>query len=263
MGGCCARVTGPAWNRSSRRRGPSTSCCAWPWWPRWNPARHQPRPGQFHHRPGSRPRGTRRSPRHQPRRPGGPARRHRPGRPVHLAARAAAPIQRPQGQMRDLPLPQPRRRPPRAATAITAITSPSPSAADRPEAGPARHHRKNPARTGPQPPTRRQPVTALMTTDPRRDWSGRELAERLQINPRNLHTQLGEWAKLGFITRTGFAIYALNTPTARILDKSARSLTPRHCAAKRGRATLTGSFRGDRYVRESATACLASHRSSS
>ena len=36
--------------------------------------------------------------------------------------------------------------------------------------------------------------------------------ERLQIKPRNLHTQLGEWAKLGFITRTGFAAYALNTP---------------------------------------------------
>jgi hypothetical protein len=35
-----------------------------------------------------------------------------------------------------------------------------------------------------------------------------------QITPRNLHTQLGEWAKLGFITRTGFAIYALNTPAA-------------------------------------------------
>lgn len=51
-----------------------------------------------------------------------------------------------------------------------------------------------------------------MATEPHRDWSGRELAERLQIPPRNLHTQLGEWAKLGFITRTGFAIYALNTP---------------------------------------------------
>ncbi len=43
---------------------------------------------------------------------------------------------------------------------------------------------------------------------------GRELAERLQIIPRNLHTQLGEWAKLGFITRTGFATYALDTPPA-------------------------------------------------
>jgi hypothetical protein len=25
-------------------------------------------------------------------------------------------------------------------------------------------------------------------------------------------TQLGEWAKLGFFTRTGFGTYALNTP---------------------------------------------------
>ena len=64
----------------------------------------------------------------------------------------------------------------------------------------------------PRPATRRQRVTALMATEPHRDWSGRELAERLQITPRNLHTQLGEWAKLGFITRTGFATYALNTP---------------------------------------------------
>jgi Insertion element 4 transposase N-terminal/Transposase DDE domain len=66
----------------------------------------------------------------------------------------------------------------------------------------------------PRPPTRRQRVTALMATEPHRDWPGRELAERLQITPRNLHTQLGEWAKLGFITRTGFATYTLNTPKA-------------------------------------------------
>jgi hypothetical protein len=42
----------------------------------------------------------------RPRRLGG---RHRPRRPVHLAARPPAPVQRPQGQMRHLPLPQPRR----------------------------------------------------------------------------------------------------------------------------------------------------------
>ena len=103
---------------------------------------------------------------------------------------------------------------PRAVTAVTAIhvtiTTPP---LDPPEGRPRpRPHRKNPARTGPQPPTRRQRVTALMATEPHRDWPGRELAERLQITPRNLHTQLGEWAKLGFITRTGFATYALNTP---------------------------------------------------
>jgi Transposase DDE domain len=102
---------------------------------------------------------------------------------------------------------------PRTATAITAIditltTPPLDPPGSRPRPRP---HRKNPARTGPQPPTRRQRVTALMATEPR-DWSGRELAERLQIPARNLHTQLGEWAKLGFITCTGFAIYALNTP---------------------------------------------------
>jgi hypothetical protein len=78
--------------------------------------------------------------------------------------------------------------------------------------GPGRSRYKPATPRPPQPPTRRQRVTALMTTQPRRDWSGRELAERLQITPRNLHTQLGEWAKLGFITRTGFATYALNTP---------------------------------------------------
>jgi transposase IS4-like protein/DDE family transposase len=103
---------------------------------------------------------------------------------------------------------------PRTVTSITAIcvtvtTPPLDPPGRKPRSRP---HRKNPARTGPQPPTRRQRVTALMATEPHRDWSGRELAERLQITPRNLHTQLGEWAKLGFITRTGFATYALNTP---------------------------------------------------
>ena len=103
---------------------------------------------------------------------------------------------------------------PRTVTSITAIcvtvtTPPLDPPGRKPRSRP---HRKNPARTGPQPPTRRQRVTTLMATEPHRDWSGRELAERLQITPRNLHTQLGEWAKLGFITRTGFATYALNTP---------------------------------------------------
>jgi len=105
---------------------------------------------------------------------------------------------------------------PRTATSITAIhitltTPPLDPPRSRPRPRP---HRKHPARTGPRPPTRRQRVTALMATEPHRSWSGRELAERLQIKPRNLHTQLREWALLGFITRTGFATYALNTPPA-------------------------------------------------
>ena len=103
---------------------------------------------------------------------------------------------------------------PHTTTAITAIgitirTPPLDLRRRRPR--PAPKHRR-PRR--PRPPTRRQRVTALMSTEPHRDWSGRELAERLQITPRNLHTQLGEWAKLGFITRTGFATYALKTPPA-------------------------------------------------
>ena len=100
---------------------------------------------------------------------------------------------------------------PRTATSITAIhitlTTPP---LDHPGSRP-RPHRRLAIPRPPRPHTRRQRVTALMATEPR-DWSGRELAERLQITPRNLHTQLGEWAKHGFITRTGYATYALNTP---------------------------------------------------
>ena len=53
-----------------------------------------------------------------------------------------------------------------------------------------------------------------MTTSPDRAWTGRELAERLHVTPRNLLTQLAEWTRLGFITRTGHGTYALNTPPA-------------------------------------------------
>jgi hypothetical protein len=63
-----------------------------------------------------------------------------------------------------------------------------------------------------QPPTRRQRITEIMTSQSRQDWSGRELAQLLRVPPRNMHTQLGEWAKLGFFTRTGYGTYALNTP---------------------------------------------------
>lgn len=63
-----------------------------------------------------------------------------------------------------------------------------------------------------QPPTRRQRITEIITSQPPREWSGRELAQLLGVKPRNMHTQLGEWAKLGFFTRTGYGTYALNTP---------------------------------------------------
>ncbi len=72
----------------------------------------------------------------------------------------------------------------------------------------------------PQPDTRRERITALMTSQPPRPWSGSELAAQLQVKTRNLLTQLGEWTQLGFFTRTGPGTYALNTPP------SPTSLTP-------------------------------------
>ena len=104
---------------------------------------------------------------------------------------------------------------PRAATTITAITvtltTPPP---DPPGSRPRpRPHRRNPARTGPQSPTRRQHITAIITSQPPRDWTSRELATMLSVHPRNMATQLREWSLLGWFTRTGLGTYRLNTPT--------------------------------------------------
>ena len=54
----------------------------------------------------------------------------------------------------------------------------------------------------------------IMNTDPGRDWAGSELAARLQVPARNMLTQLAEWARLGFLTRTGQGTYSLNAPSA-------------------------------------------------
>jgi len=101
---------------------------------------------------------------------------------------------------------------PRSSTAITAI-----GVTMRPPAlgtgGPGRSRYTPATPRPPQPPTRRQLITAIITTEPPRDWSGHELAMRLNVQPRNMLTQLGEWARLGFFTRTGFGTYQLNTPT--------------------------------------------------
>jgi Insertion element 4 transposase N-terminal/Transposase DDE domain len=103
---------------------------------------------------------------------------------------------------------------PRSSTAITAIgvtmRTPPPGTT-----GPRRRpHRRATTRLGPQPPTRRQLITAIITSQPPRPWTGRELAELLHVKPRNLLTQLGEWTRLGFFTHTDLGTYALNTPTA-------------------------------------------------
>jgi len=60
-------------------------------------------------------------------------------------------------------------------------------------------------------PTRRERVTQLMKGDPRRPWSGRELADHLGIKPRTMLTQLAEWTRLGFLSRTSAGSYALPT----------------------------------------------------
>jgi len=52
----------------------------------------------------------------------------------------------------------------------------------------------------------------VLNGQPPRDWSGHELAVLLHVKPRNMLTQPGEWARLGFFTRTGFGTCKLNTP---------------------------------------------------
>jgi hypothetical protein len=99
---------------------------------------------------------------------------------------------------------------PQAATAITAIDI----TVRTPPLSRGRPSRYTPARPRPpQPPTRRQPITAIITGQPPRDWTPRELAQILNVHPRHLATQLREWSLLGFFTRTGLGTYQLNTPT--------------------------------------------------
>jgi hypothetical protein len=62
------------------------------------------------------------------------------------------------------------------------------------------------------PPAGRERVTALLTSEPRRAWTGADLAEKLQITPHNLLTQLAEWTRLGFLVRTGAGTYSIDTP---------------------------------------------------
>ena len=100
--------------------------------------------------------------------------------------------------------------------AVTTITEISVIIATPPPPGPTsnrRPHRRT-TQLGPQPPARRQLITAIITSQPPRDWSGHELALMPGVKPRNMLTQLREWALLGFFTHTGFGTYALNTPPA-------------------------------------------------
>jgi hypothetical protein len=49
----------------------------------------------------------------------------------------------------------------------------------------------------PRPATRRERVTAIITSQPPRDWSGHDLALLLGVKPRNMLTQLGQRARQG------------------------------------------------------------------
>ena len=101
-------------------------------------------------------------------------------------------------------------RPPHpAAITATGITISTPPVDLKP--GRTRRDRTTPR--PPRPPTRREKITALITSQPPRDWSSHDLAILLHVKPRNMLTQLGEWARLGYFTRTGFGTYRLNTPS--------------------------------------------------
>ena len=98
-------------------------------------------------------------------------------------------------------------RPPHPA-AITAIdiTISTPPLDLKP--GRTRRDRTTPA--PPRPPSRQERVTAIITSQPPREWSGHDLAILLGVKPRNMLTQLGQWARQGYFTRTGFGTYKLN-----------------------------------------------------
>ena len=80
-----------------------------------------------------------------------------------------------------------------------------------PPIAPASSRTHNTPATPPRP-TRRERVTALINTNPHHTWTGRELAEQLQIKPRNLLTQLAEWTRHGYLKRTNTGTYTLDTP---------------------------------------------------
>ena len=99
---------------------------------------------------------------------------------------------------------------PHTVTAITAIHVTMRTPPLRDSATGRRPHRRT--LIGPPRPTRRQRITAIITSQPPREWTPRELAHLLQVHPRPLATQLREWSLLGFFTRTGLGTYRLNTP---------------------------------------------------
>jgi hypothetical protein len=122
----------------------------------------------------------------------------RPRRPRYSARRVKSPRSRYPSRPGD-----PRPLHPATITAITiTITSPPPGT----HCHPPRKPRK------PTPGSRRDLVTTLMQTRPTHRWTTRELATQLHLPLNHLTTQLGQWTRGGFLTRTSRRTYTLNTP---------------------------------------------------
>jgi hypothetical protein len=130
---------------------------------------------------------------------------------------------------------------PAAATTIAAIDI----AVHTPplDPGPARSRRDGGGATPPcaPAPTRRQRIVEIMNSNPHHVWSGAELAQMLQVPPRNLLTQLAEWVRLGFLIRTGAGTYApaATSPAAGVEAHQPMASITRNDTALPGRFGLT------------------------
>jgi hypothetical protein len=96
--------------------------------------------------------------------------------------------------------------PTRITRVLVTVFAPPP---DRPAALPRSRNKQPPGPRQPRPDTRRDQVTRIMASQPGRDWAGSDLAAMLAIKPRNMLTQLAEWTRYGFLTKTGKGRYAL------------------------------------------------------
>jgi hypothetical protein len=92
---------------------------------------------------------------------------------------------------------------------ITIIAPPPDRPAARPRWRPSPLTQPRPR---PRLPTRRQQVTAIMASQPGNSHTGRDLAARLGITPRQMRIHLADWARKGFITRTSPGRYTLPAP---------------------------------------------------
>ena len=123
---------------------------------------------------------------------------------------------------------------------ITIIAPPP----DRPAARPRSRAGQPPGPRQPRPDTRRDQVTRIMTSQPGRDWAGRDLAALLGIKPRNMLTQLAEWTRLGFLAKAGPGRYALPGPPGQA-TASAAPAAGQHDPASAAIIAVTTEVRGD------------------